>query len=364
MRIAVDGTTMDDGAGIGTYTRSVVTAMRSVLGTDLFVWNPKRRVPFLTRHVNLPLVATMKMIDVLFCPANQSPLGWTGKTVVTVHDLTIYEHPEWFPKSKLDFAARVLVPRSLRRADAIVAVSEATKKQIGRVFPDVADKVVVVYPGTALHVSPPHREEGSAFATASGENSGVVVATSDTILFLGTLEPRKNLVNALAAFDAFLRMHRDRAATTRFVIAGGIGWNAEPILEAISQTNDAWRSIAGGNVVRQIGYVTEEEKANLYAQASCFFFPSWEEGFGLPVLEAMAAGVPVITSNRGALPEVGGDAVIYVEPDDAEQMAFAIAQCVMMPEAMQEMVAAAKLRAAEFTWERCAREILEIFEKI
>jgi len=78
----------------------------------------------------------------------------------------------------------------------------------------------------------------------------------------------------------------------------------------------------------------------------------------------MAAGVPVITSNRGALPEVGGDAVIYVEPDDAEQMAFAIAQCVMMPEAMQEMVAAAKLRAAEFTWERCAREILEIFEKI
>ncbi len=354
MRIAVDGTTMRDGAGIGQYTRSVVAAMRSVLGTDLFVWEPKRRVPFLTRHVNLALVATMKMVDVLFCPANQSPLCWTGKTVVTVHDLTIYEHPEWFPKTKLDFAAKFLVPRSLRRADAIVAISEATKRQIGRVFPDVVDKVVVVYPGTSNQVSPPHREEGS----------GVVVATSDTILFVGTLEPRKNLVNALAAFDAFLRMHRDRAATTRFVIAGGIGWNAEPILEAIAQTNDAWRSIAGGNVVRQIGYVTEEEKANLYAQASCFFFPSWEEGFGLPVLEAMAAGVPVIASNRGALPEVGGDAVMYVEPDDVEQMAFAIAQCVMMPEALGEMVAAAKARAGEFTWERCAREVLTVVEKV
>ncbi len=353
MRITVDGTTMRDGAGIGTYARSVVEAMRSVPGTDLFVWNPKRRVPFLTRHVSLPVVATMKMTDVLFCPANQSPICWTGKTVVTVHDLTIYEHPEWFPKSKLDFAARVLVPRSLRRANAIVAVSEATKKQIGRVFPDVVDKVVVVYPGV-VSVSPPHREEGT----------GVVAATSDTILFVGTLEPRKNLVNALAAFDAFLRMHRERAATTRFVIAGGIGWNAEPILEAIAQTNAAWQSVAGGDVVRQVGYVTEDEKANLYSQAACFFFPSWEEGFGLPVLEAMAAGVPVIASNRGALPEVGGDAVIYVEPDDTEQMAFAIAQCVMMPEALGEMVAAAKLRAAEFSWERTARSIVEIFEKI
>ncbi|MEI6510644.1 MAG: glycosyltransferase family 1 protein [Candidatus Uhrbacteria bacterium] len=347
MRIAVDGTTMRDGAGIGTYTRSVVTAMRSVLGTDLFVWNPKRRVPFLTRHVNLALVATMKMTDVLFCPANQSPLCWTGKTVVTVHDLTIYEHPEWFPATKLDFAAKFLVPRSLRRADAVIAISEATKRQIGRVFPDVVDKVVVVYPGVSKLQTTNHS-----------------LLTSDTILFVGTLEPRKNLVNALAAFDAFLRMHKDRAATTRFVIAGGIGWNAEPILEAIAQTNDAWRSVAGGNVVRQVGYVTEDEKANLYAQASCFFFPSWEEGFGLPVLEAMSAGVPVVTSNRGALPEVGGDAVMYVDPDDAEQMAFAIAQCVMMPEALGEMIAAAKARAGEFTWERCARGIVSIIEKV
>lgn len=348
MRIAIDGTTMRDGAGIGQYTRAVVEDMRSVLGTDLFVWEPRRRVPFLTRHASLPLVATMKMTDVLFCPANQSPLCWTGKTVVTVHDLAIYEHPEWFPATKLDFAAKFLVPRSLRRANAIVAISESTKRQIGRVFPDVVDKVVVVHPG----VTPPLHD------------SAAPRLSSDTILFVGTLEPRKNLVNALAAFDAFLRMHRDRAATTRFVIAGGIGWNAEPILEAIAQTNEAWRSIAGGNVVRQVGYVTEDEKANLYAQASCFFFPSWEEGFGLPVLEAMAAGVPVVTSNRGALPEVGGDAVMYVEPDDIEQMAFAIAQCVMMPEALGEMVAAARVRAAEFTWERTARSILEILEKI
>lgn len=353
MRVAVDGTTMRDGAGIGQYTRSVVEALRSVPGTDLFVWNPRRRVPFFSRHVNLPMVAVLKMSDVLFCPANQSPLCWTGKTVVTVHDLTIYEHPEWFPSSKLDFAARYLVPRSLRRANAIVAVSEATKRQIGRVFPDVVDKVVVVYPGTTV-VSPPSARRGQ----------GVVIATSDSILFVGTLEPRKNLVNALAAFDAFLRMHRDRAATTRFVIAGGIGWNAEPILEAIAQTNEAWKSVAGGDVVRQVGYVTEDEKANLYAQASCFFFPSWEEGFGLPVLEAMAAEVPVIASNRGALPEVGGDSVIYVEPDDTEQMAFAIAQCVMMPEALGEMVAAARDRAAGFTWDRAARGVLEIFEKI
>ena len=338
---------MRDGAGIGTYTRSVAEAMRSVPGTDLFVWNPRRRVPFLTRHVSLPIAATMKMADVLFCPANQSPLGWTGKTVVTVHDLTIYEHPEWFPSGGLDGSARFLVPRSLRRAQAIIAVSEATKGQIERIFPDVVGKTVVVYPGAVSTEAVDRRP-----------------TASDTILFVGTLEPRKNLVNAIAAFDSFLRMHRDRATTTRFVIAGGVGWSAEPILEAIAQTNDAWRAVAGGNVIRQVGYVSEDEKKSLYAQATCFFFPSWEEGFGLPVLESMSAGVPVIASNRGALPEVGGDAVIYVEPDDVEQMAFAIAQCVLMPEALGEMIAAAKARAGEFTWERTAREVLEIFEKI
>lgn len=347
MKIAIDGTTMGGSAGIGQYTRSVVCSMRSVPATDLFVWNPSHRIPFVTRHLALPAFAAMHRSDALFCPANQSPIGWAGKTVVTVHDLTIYEHPEWFPKAKLDFSARFLVPRSLRRADAIVAVSEATKRQIGRIFPDVVNKVTVVYPGVSKQQTTSHPPP-----------------TNDMVLFVGTIEPRKNLVSALAGFDAFLRMHRDRARTTRFVIAGAIGWNAEPILEAIGQMNEAWRAIANGAVVRQIGYVTEDEKNSLYAQASCFFFPSLEEGFGLPILEAMSAGVPVVASNRGALPEVGGDAVLYVNPDDAEQMALALAQCLMMPDAMGEMVAAAKARAAEFSWDKTARGILEIFERI
>jgi glycosyltransferase involved in cell wall biosynthesis len=143
-----------------------------------------------------------------------------------------------------------------------------------------------------------------------------------------------------------------------------MGWKTEPIVDAISATNETWRREAGREVVNHLGYVNEQEKFELYRQASCLLFPSWYEGFGLPVLEAMAAGAPVVTTARGAIAEVAGDAAMYVEPEDTEQMALAVAQCVMMPEAMGEMVAQAKNRAAEFTWERAARQTMEIIKEI
>lgn len=350
MRIAIDGTTLRardgrPGAGIEHYTRMISSAMVGVAeGCEVRVVSPIGRIPFVSRHLSVPLQARIFGADVLFCPSGHIPLGWTGKAVITVHDLAIYEHPEWFPG-----AGSPLDARSIRRAEAIIAVSEATREQIGRMFPGAAARTVVAYPGV--------RTEGAAAARGSDDSQEIV-------LFVGTIEPRKNLVNALAAFDAFLRVHPDRATSARFLLAGSTGWKAEPILEAISEMNAAWRKKAGGEVVQHLGYVPESEKWELYARASCFFFPSLYEGFGLPVLEAMTAGTPIVTSNRGALPEVGGDAVIYVEPEDVEQMALAIAQCLMMPEAMEEMIAGAKARAREFSWERSARGIVETILKV
>ncbi|OGL96080.1 hypothetical protein A2348_01040 [Candidatus Uhrbacteria bacterium RIFOXYB12_FULL_58_10] len=346
MKIAIDGTTLrardgSPGAGIEQYTRMISSALVAAAPDLIFVALPIGRLPIFSRHLSVALRAYLFGADILFCPSGQIPLGWLGRSVIVVHDLAVYEHPEWFPHKGFQHKMLDNAVRSIRRADAIIAVSEATRDQIARLFPGVASKVRVVYPAVDVcQMAQTSRHE--------------------TVLFVGTIEPRKNLVNAVAAFDTFLRMHPERSATARFALAGKVGWKSEEILEAIFQTNDAWRKKAGEDVVRLLGYVTEGEKQSLYAQAVCLFFPSWYEGFGLPALEAMAAGLPVIASNRGALPEVCGDAAMYVEPDDVEQMALALAQCVMLPDAMREMTAQAKNRADQFTWERAASEILDV----
>ncbi len=359
MKIAIDGTTLtgrdgSPGAGIEQYTRMISESMIENAGSDeVRVIKPIGRIPFLSRHLSVPLQALLWGADILFCPSGQIPLGWKKKSVIVIHDLSIFEHPEWFPATGFGNLARVR--RSLNRSSQIIAISEATKKQFSLLFPEFLTKTSVVYPGTNL----------THMLQIGFESDGTSDGRMDRnlILSVGTLEPRKNLVNALAAFDAFLRMHPDRAADTRFMLAGKIGWKADSILEAMSQINAVWQKLAGGDVVTHLGYVTEGEKQSLYAQASCLFFPSLYEGFGLPALEAMAAGCPVIVSDRGALLEVCADAAMYVDPENIEQMAFTLAQCVMMPEAMSEMVEAAKNRANRFTWQRASSEVLKLIQQ-
>jgi glycosyltransferase involved in cell wall biosynthesis len=170
-------------------------------------------------------------------------------------------------------------------------------------------------------------------------------------------------MNAVKAFDLFLKDHPERAASVQYIIAGREGWHHKEVLQEIKRVNDEWQNKSMA-VIRYVGSVNEQEKWSLLQQSVGLLFPSWWEGFGLPVLEAMAVGTPVIASSRGALPEVGGDAAIYVEPDDTEQMALAIAQCVLMPDAMKELKESAKKRAAEFTWERTARETMKVIESV
>jgi glycosyltransferase involved in cell wall biosynthesis len=350
VRIFFDATTLvrgeDVAVGIPKYTAELLCALKMVNGVRVTSWQPWK-IPFVGRHVLLPLVAWATKSDVLVCPANQSPLLWRGKSVVVVHDLCLYEHPEWFPESSLTYSARIgqwLTARSLERANRIVAISEATRVQIGRVFGgEMLKKTVVVYPG----VSPVTQDEAKE------------PTLEDKIVFIGTLEPRKNLSTALAAFDRFLTNYPDRVRTTRFVLAGKIGWKADATLAAIDNVNHRWQDVVGAEVVEYVGPVSDKEKQVLFAQASLLLFPSLWEGFGLPVLEAQAAGVPVVTSDRGALPEAGGDAAIYVDAEDVESMALAIAQCLLVPEGVAWMKDSGKQNAARFTWQRAASQLVD-----
>jgi glycosyltransferase involved in cell wall biosynthesis len=386
MRMAIDGTTLcapdgSRGAGIEHYSWSITKALlhvgesheffisippalsrvrrQELRETDARVtflpsWGPK--LSFVSRHALLPLRFLLRRPDVLFSPFGQIPLGWRGKSVVTVHDMAIYEYPQWFP-SQQSFATRVVVPKSLERATQMIAVSSATREKLHEFMPSTAGRVHVVHEGVALH-------EAYEALAHTDQNSTRFPFDRDFVLFLGTIEPRKNLLNAFRAFHAFLQERPEQAVQVRFIVAGRKGWHTREIEEELVAINHAWKYAEPNGVIQFLGPVTEEEKWNLLARASCLFYPSWDEGFGLPLLEAMAVGTPTIASNRGALPEVGGDAAVYVDPEDIEAMSFALTQCLLIPEGVREIRELGIKRAAEFSWERAARETMRILEEV
>ncbi|MFC1787958.1 glycosyltransferase, partial [Patescibacteria group bacterium] len=139
-------------------------------------------------------------------------------------------------------------------------------------------------------------------------------------------------------------------------------WKTDQIIEKISEINDKWRERVNQDLVRVIGQVSENEKWALLKQASLFLYVSYEEGFGLPVLEAMASGVPVITSNDQAIKEIAAETVIYVEPEDIENMTLALAQCLLVPEGTRLLTEAAKKRAQQFSWDKAAEQTLQVLE--
>ncbi len=384
MRILIDGTTLCDknggtGAGIEHYTWNITHALlRLNSGHEFFLFVPPKlnhvrlqellsgcknvtvvrsmgpKVSFFTQHILLPFRFWLRRPDVVFFPSGQIPFAWRGASVITVHDLAIYDHPEWFPKGQ-DFSTKTNVPKSIEKATRILAVSEATKNQLSRLFPFSKNKTEVVYEG----VSPPHD-----ILDMFDENDSRFPFDRDYVFYLGTLEPRKNLVNAMKGFDAFLKSHSELVGTVRFVLAGKLGWNAGEIKDTFAQINREWKAQEPNGVMSFLGPVTEQEKWNLLARAGCLLFPSLDEGFGLPVLEAMSVGTPVITSNRGSLPEVGGDAALYIEPEDVGQMSLAIAQCLLVPEGVKPLILDGFKRASEYTWERTAEQTLQNFEEV
>ena len=379
MRIGIDGTTLCDkdgnvGAGIEHYTWEIVSALLK-LKTDhvFYIWVPSNlskermsqltagaksrvkflkpispKISFLSRHLFFPLRFALHRVEILFAPNGQLPLGWRGRSVTTLHDVAIYEHPEWFSElGRQDFSVRIVVPRSIAHATKILAVSHATANRLVDLFPEASEKTIVVHEGVQ-----------SEF-----DDEETVGFDKDFTLYLGTVEPRKNLLTAVNAFDAFLQQHPELAETMCFIIAGKIGWGTEEIFARIREVNRYW-SEYDANIVRCIGAVTEDEKWNLLHHASVFVYPSLYEGFGLPVLEAMSVGTPVIISREPALMEVGGDAVMVVDHDDVEGMALALAQCVLLPEGISFLRDEGIARAKLFTWERAAIETLRAIETI
>lgn len=318
---------------------------------------PFRRLaaaPFVYAHMIVAAVFGRERLDVLHGPANVVPLFYRRPWVVTVHDLAIYDHPEWFPAGTLGtqrFSTDVLVPHSLEHATRVIAVSEATAADARRLFPKLDPRRIdVVHEGAA---PPPDVPANDAVFGRSGVRRGRY------LLSVCTIEPRKNLATAARAFAAAVR---DGALgdDSQYVIAGARGWKDGRILAEIKEAD---ASIGGHDRIRWIGYLPNDDKHALLAGAAALAFPSLAEGFGLPLLEAMAAGVPVVASDIPASREVAGDTVAFALPTDVPAHKAAIAEAFARGPAVEARVAAARQRAAGFTWARAAAETVAVYER-
>ena len=287
---------------------------------------------FIGRHLRWPAAIRRLKPDAYFGPAGAMPLGRVGcPAVITVHDLAIYKNPKWFP-SRQPLATRLVVPRSVLRADVVIAVSENTARDIVDIFGIDRSRVEVIPHGISPRLRPMGAEELADARSRLG-------LPERFILFVGTVEPRKNLETLLEAWATM----RDRPD---LVVVGSWGWNYEPIQERMARL---------GPRLHHLESVDPAELPAIYNLARALAHPAWYEGFGLPPLEAMACGTPVVVSDRSSLPEVVGDAALVVPADQPEAWRKALERVVADTDLAADLRRHGILRAAQFSWPRAAQ---------
>lgn len=369
MRVLIDATAVPaDRGGVGRYVDELVPQL-DALGADLVlavqardvghygalaphgrvVAAPaaavRRPVRLAWEQTGLPALARRVRADVLHCPHYTMPVLAPVPVVVTLHDATFFTDPDLHLPTKARFF-RAATRLATRRAAGLVVPSRATRDEVVREAGADPARFTVAY----------HGVDASRFHPTSAAEQQRVRATLGIgdlpyVAFLGTLEPRKNVP---ALVRGWVRACAELDAPPALVLAGGRGWDDD--------VDAALAAVPDHLVVRRTGYLPLEDLAGLLGGALAVAYPSRGEGFGLPVLEAMACGAPTLTTRALSLPEVGGDAVAYCGTT-AESIADGLVELCASPARRAELSAAAVRRAATFTWERAAREHLEAYER-
>jgi glycosyltransferase involved in cell wall biosynthesis len=373
MRIGLDGIPLGEiKTGVGHYTFELARALANVAPGDEFeLVSPHPYVAAgddeddqtpppnlrLTRagvgrllrrrwwSLGLPLYVRRARFD-LFHGTNYDVPLWGGRpAVVTVHDLSTLLHPETH-KAHLARRARRRLPLMVRRATAIITPSESVKRETCEHLGVEADKVFVVPEAARRTFRPVPREE----TVEARRRLGV---QDEFVLFVGTIEPRKNLLTLARAFDEILRCTPLRP---QLVIAGKEGWLTDELFSYL-------RGVGVRERVRFTGYVSDRDLRALYSSCRAFVYPSLYEGFGLPLLEAMACGAPVVTSRVPSLTETVGDAARLVSPTDYQELAQAIAHLLQGSSERQRLSSAGLRRAAAFSGEKTAQATLDVYRE-
>ncbi len=429
MRIGIDLQVLSERrTGIGNYAFNLVNALLSLntahewvlfappsltlptWGREKIVILPEKRIPVWDSQMRYARIMRQEKLDVLHGPANVlpltypffvSPLAWGRKsTVITLHDLAIYKHPEWFPRGQW-FATKIVVPQSIKKADKIIVPSQATKHDLQEIFQVREDKIAVIPHGVEERF---FRSSVIASATPRGNPNEIASSPASTrfprndrrtkyILFVGTLEPRKNLPRMI---EAYHELSAGLKNEFELWIVGGKGWG-----EKFQMANVKFQTEG----IKFLDYVNYDDLPALYQNASLFVYPSLYEGFGLPVLEAMAGGVPVITSKDSPMADVftgkfearstkheansndqnpksknslnlehsNLDIVsdfdirisdFLVDPYSVQEIRDATEKLLTHAELREKMAKRGKEIAKQFTWDKTARETLLIYESL
>ncbi len=377
MRVLVEYTpAITQSAGIGRYTRNLVDALLRTDADDeftLFSAEPTtktrrfptgegaerarmvtglldhRRMTILWHRLQAPLPIQMfaGCADVLHAPDFSLPPSVGSRTVVTIHDLAFMTHPECAVPSLRAYLHRV-VPRAIAKANHIVAVSQATANDLTNLLDVDPRKITVIH----LGVDPAMRRvEEAAKQSAAIERYGL---RTPFVLAVGTIEPRKNYARLIEAFSI---ARAKPGGPAQLVIAGRNGWLYDDVYAAVDQHGVS-------DAVRFLDYVSDDDLPTLYSLASVVAMPSLTEGFGIPVVEAMACGAPVVASAGGSLPEVVGGAGVLVPPMDVSALAEAITQVVSDVPLRERLVALGYERARQFNWDDAARQHVAVYHSV
>jgi len=378
MRIAIDYTAATrQAAGIGNYVRSLVDAMLAQDDTNQYTLltsgRPPRERPFPSaenvrgrsliipdRYLNvlwyrwrLPISATFftGQVDIYHGPDFVlPPLNGKLRKVVTVHDLAFLEHPEYAVPELAAYLKKV-VPEAVEAADVVASVSQTTRQTLIEHFQTPLEKITLVPNGIRAYF---RRITDPVLLEATRHKFGL---KSPLVLGVGTQEPRKNHLGLIKAFHKAVSTGNKSTRPAMLALAGGSGWLYEETEQIVAELKLEKK-------VRFLGRVSDLELMMLYSLADVFVFPSFYEGFGVPPLEEMACGTPVITSNTSSLPEVVGDAAIMVNPHKINEIASAINRVLENKQLQEDLRQKGYTRAAHFTWVRSAQKMLSIYTQL
>jgi glycosyltransferase involved in cell wall biosynthesis len=363
MRIAFDISALSaPQSGVATYTHNLARHLssrhqdqllpvtQSSVSLPSLRGRPSRAVSInktLWMQAVLPLQLSRLGADV--CHFTNSVAAWWTPcpSVVTIHDTTLWMFPSYHPRRRL-LAMRPVIPRGARHAKAIIAVSSATKRDIVRTLNVPDEKVHVIYEAAAPHFRPLPRTEA---LESVRHKYGL---PESFILHVGTLEPRKNLVRLLQAFEL---VRRQGCQARALALVGNRGWNDATIKACVERMG-----LDGS--VRVLGHTPTEDVVALYNLAELVALPSLYEGFGLPVIEAMACGTPVVTSPNGSLAEIAGSAAEFVDPTRVESIAAGLHTALSDSAKRAALREAGLRRAAEFSWEATAEQTRQVYEAV
>ncbi len=376
MRIALNYTAaIRQGAGIGTYVRNLFAAMleqdaqtrytlltsgrataehpfpeaENVRGRNLLI--PDRYLNVLWYRWRTPLLpATLFTgpVDIYHGPDfTLPPLPRRVRKVVTIHDLAFLEHPEYAVPSLASYLSKV-VPEAVEAADVVATVSHEVGRTLVKHFGTPPEKLTVIPNGVGPHF---RRITDPVLLGATQHKFNLKFPL---VLAVGTLEPRKNHAGLI---KAFYKAQQKKNGPAMLAIAGGPGWMYDEPKQLVEELHLEKK-------VRFLGRVTDLELVTLYSMATLFAFPSFFEGFGVPPIEAMACGAPVITSNTSALPEVAQDAALLVDPHDIDALTDAITRLTEDASLREELRQKGYERAKQYTWAMSARKMLAVYQKL